>query len=101
MTTTHNIDTPTRVALLANSLAQIRRESDLLGAADVIHQLRNCVLTCQGALGLIESRLAQGRSDEIEKLLDLAEMRLREARALVARTHRTRWIPARTSALVA
>jgi hypothetical protein len=97
----HNIDTSTRVALLASSLRQVRGEGDRLGAADAIHQLRNCILTAQGALGLVEARLAQGRDDEIEKLLDLAESRLREARALIVQTSRRRLCPARPMTLAA
>jgi hypothetical protein len=85
----HTIDTPTRLAVLNSSLSQLRREADHLGAGDAIHQLRNCILTAQGALGLVESRLAKGRSDEVEKLLELAETRLREARSLVARRRRS------------
>ena len=76
--------------MLNSSLSQLRREADRLGAGDAIHRLRNSILTAQGALGLVESRLAQGRSDEVEKLLDLAETRIREARSLVAQRHRLR-----------
>ncbi len=43
------------------------------------------MLTAQGALNLVERRLVSGYTDEVEMLLDLAEIRLRECRALVAR----------------
>ena len=90
MLAVHTIDTSTRLAVLNSSLSQLRREADRLGAGDTIHLLRNSILTAQGALGLVESRLAQGRSDEVDNLLELAETRLREARSLVARRRRSR-----------
>jgi hypothetical protein len=90
MLAVHTIDTSTRLAVLNSSLSQLRREADRLGAGDKIHRLRNSILTAQGALGLVESRLTQGRSDEVDKLLELAETRLREARSVVAQRQRLR-----------
>ncbi len=75
----------TRATLLTASLRQVRHQTDRLGSADVIHELRNSVLTAQGALSLVEKRLTAGYGHEVDMLLDLAETRLRECRALVAR----------------
>jgi len=86
MVTGYNSEQYARAMLLAGSVRQLRRQTDTLGAADAIHQLRNSVLIAQGALSIVETRLSQGRDDDIEKLLDLAETRVREGRALVART---------------
>ncbi len=80
----------TRATLLTASLRQLRQETDRMGAADGIHQLRNAVLTAQGALCLAERRLTVGHTDEVAMLLDLAERRLRECRAIVARKQRAR-----------
>ena len=90
-----------RATLLAGSLRQIRHAAERLSAADVIHQLRNSILTAQGALGLVETRLSQGRNDDIDTLLDLAETRLRECRALVARTQSARFGRRQIAALAA
>ena len=76
--------------MLAAELRRFRVDADTVGAASTIHRLRNSALTVQGALGLIETRLAQGQAEEIDALLDLAEARLREGRALLARTRRVR-----------
>jgi hypothetical protein len=74
-----------RATALSASLRQLRHETNRNGSADVVHQLRNSVLMAQGALKLVERRLVSGYADEVEMLLDLAEIRLRECRALVAR----------------
>jgi signal transduction histidine kinase len=92
MMTTYSTDQAIRAKLLASSLLQVRREADRLGAADVVHELRNGILTIQGALGIVEARLAQGRTDEVDNLLELADTRLRRCRALIARTQRARLV---------
>lgn len=86
MVSAYTAEQQTRARLLSSSLRQLHRDTDLLGAADAVHQLRNAVLTAQSALALVERRIAQGREDEVDSLLDLAERRVREGRALVART---------------
>ena len=101
MVTLHTTDPATRLAVLNASLHQLRREVDRLGAADIIHSLRNHVMAVQGALGLAQARLTQGRGDEVEALLDLADARLREGRALVARTQRARVTVLRPDSLAA
>ncbi len=85
MMTAYPPDPAARALLLQGALRQLHRETDRLGAADLLHQLRNAVLTAQGALHLVEQRLRQGRTDELDTLLDLAEARVRESRMLVAR----------------
>ena len=86
---------------LMGGLRELRRAADRIAAADIVHQLRNGVLTAQGALYIVEARLAQGHTDDIEKLLDLADNRLRECRALVARTQRSRFLRRQPAALAA
>ncbi len=80
-----------RALLLRSSLNQLQHAADRMGASDTIHYLRNCVLTAQGALGIVEARLAASRNDDLEQLIELAETRLREGRALIARSQQTRW----------
>ncbi len=82
----HQTSHATRARLLRADLRQLYRQSDLVGRADQIHQLRNCILTAQGALGLVDAGLRQDEGAEIVMLLDLAATRLREGRALVARS---------------
>jgi hypothetical protein len=101
MVNNYEIDQAHAARLLAASLRQLQHDADRLGAADVIHQLRNCVLTAQGALTIAERRLAQGRADDVERLLNLAEARIREGRALVARTRQVRPLVAPAAALAA
>ena len=81
----------TRMRLLNSGLTQLRMQADRRGSSDIIHHLRNCVLTAQGALKLVEARLDRGDGDEVEMLLDLADSRLREGRALIVRSQRGRW----------
>ena len=84
----------TRLPILLEQLRQLRARADLHAASDTIHQLRNTVLTAQAALRLAQTRVAQGRSEESEGLLELAEARLRHGRSLIVRAelgqHRTR-----------
>ncbi len=97
------IDNPAqskRVLILRAGIRSLRIEADRAGAADLVHQLRNCVMTAQGALQLAEARLTQGRNDELDELLDLAERRMQEARALVARAQLARF-PRRRPVLAA
>jgi hypothetical protein len=95
----HQLSQSERSRLLAASLRQLRLDTDRAGAADLVHQLRNSILTVQGALSLVEARLTKGQDDEIETLLDLAEARLRDGRALIARAQRSRFIGRRTPTL--
>ncbi len=88
MTQVENIDYAMRLRVLTDDLRQVRRAVDRVGAADVVHTLNNAVLTVHGALGLVEARLAQGRNDDVAGLLEMAERRLRECRALVVRRRR-------------
>lgn len=80
-------DHATRSRLLATGLRQLRRDAERLGAGDTLHRLRNSVLTVEGALKLADARLIQGSDVEVERLLELAEIRIREGRALIARSH--------------
>jgi hypothetical protein len=97
------IDNPAqskRALVLRAGLRNLRSEADRVGAADIVHQLRNCVMTAQGALHVVEARLTQGRNDELDELLDLAERRMHEARALIARSRLARF-PSRRPVLAA
>ncbi len=101
MSATSAADQGTRTRVLQAGLRQLRRDGDRFGTAATIHPLRNAILTVQGALGLVEARRRQGHADEIELLLDLADTRLREGRALIARTQHVRFAglqPARRAA---
>ena len=80
-----------RYRILAAELSRLRVESHQVGAADTIHSLINTVSTVQGALGLVETRLTEGRDDDVERLLDLAEMRIRQGRSLVVQARRRRF----------
>ncbi len=91
-------DQSTRTRILLASLRQLRRDGDLFATSATIHALRNSILTAEGALRLAEARLLRGESEETEMLLDLAEARLREGRALLARTRQARF-PSRRPAL--
>jgi len=82
---TRYTDDATRLRVLMMDLREVRRAVDRIGAADIVHSLHNAVLTAQGALGLVEARLHQGRTDEVAGLLELAEQRLRGCRTLIAR----------------
>ena len=89
-----SIDNPAqskRVLVLRAGLRTLRIEADRAGAADLVHRLRNSVMTAQGALQLAEARITQGRCDEADELLDLAERRSEEGRALVARSKMSRF----------
>ena len=89
------IQSPTHVArqcLLTCELRQFRVDAEHIGAGDTVHQLRNAVLIIQGALGLVETRVAQGQDTGVEALLDMAETRLREGRALIVRAHQGRHV---------
>ncbi len=77
-----------RSSLLGSQLRQFRIDADRAGRADTVHALRNTVLTASGALRLAEDHLRRGQSTDIEVLLDIAESRLREGRALIARARR-------------
>lgn len=81
-----------RYRILAAELSRLRVQAYQVGAADTIHSLINAVSTVQGALRLVETRLADGRDDDLEQLLDLAETRIREGRSLVAQTRRRRFL---------
>ncbi len=88
------IDNPAqskRVLILRANLRTLRIEADRAGAADLVHRLRNSVMTAQGALQIAEARITQGRYDEADELLDLAERRSDEARALVAKAKLSRF----------
>ena len=84
MMTTQYIDDATRLRVLLQDLREVRRSVDRLGAGDSVHTLHNAVLTAQGALSLVEARLSHGRTDEVARLLELAEQRLRACRMLIA-----------------
>ena len=86
--TTRYTDDATRLRVLMRDLREVRRAVDRLGAADIVHTLHNAVLTAQGALGLVEARLHQGRTDDVAGLLELADQRLRVCRTLIARRQR-------------
>ena len=79
-------DQSIRTRILLASLRQLRRDGDLFATSATIHALRNSILTAEGALRLAEARLLRRESEETEMLLDLADARLREGRALLART---------------
>ena len=51
-------------------------DAERLGTGDTVHQLRNAVWIIQGALGLVETRVAQGQDTGIAARLELAESRL-------------------------
>ncbi len=85
MSTTKHPNQFLRSRLLKDGLRQFRYQAERSGRGDQVHQLRNTVATVQGALGLVEQRLTQGDEPDLELLLDLAETRLREGRALLAR----------------
>ncbi len=82
----HNFSDSARSLTLASSLRRLRIDAELAGNGASIHQLRNAVMTAQGALGLVETRLSEGRGADVETLLELAETRLREGRRLLTRT---------------
>src|SRR3712207_5668142 len=92
--TTRYTDDATRLRVLMRDLRELRRAVDRLGAADIVHTLHNAVLTAQGALGLVEARLHQGRTDEVAGLLQLAEQRLRACRTVIARRQQPRVVRA-------
>ena len=94
MITINNATQSKRALVLRAGLRHLRSDADRLGAADVVHQLMNCVMTAQGALHIVDTRLAEGRDEELEELLNLAEGRVREGRALVTRVQMARF-PAR------
>jgi hypothetical protein len=97
MITIDNATQSKRALLLRAGVRNLRSDADRLGAADVVHQLMNCVMTAQGALHIVDTRLAEGREEELEELeelLNLAEVRVREGRALIARVQSARF-PAR------
>jgi hypothetical protein len=72
-----------RARSLAANLRQLRRDAERFASAATIHCLSNDVLTIEAALHVVEKRLGQGPSDEVEQLLDLAESRLSEGRLLL------------------
>ena len=78
------IDDDTRLRVLRQELRDLRRASDRLGAGDRVHALANAIQTAQAALGVVEGRLRQGRTEEVARLLALAEERVREGRRLIA-----------------
>ena len=84
MITIPQIDDGTRLRVLLQELRDLRRASDRLGAGDRVHALANAIQTAQAALGLAEGRLRQGRTEEVARLLALAEERMREGRRLIA-----------------
>lgn len=100
MLTTDWIAQQKRVVLLHAEARNLRSEADRLGAADVVHDVHNCVMTAQGALHIADARLADGRADDLDELLDLAERRMREAHALIARSRLARF-PMRRPTLAA
>ena len=85
MSTMQHPNQALRSRLLKDGLRQFRYQAERSGRGDQVHQLRNTVAIVQGALGLVEQRLTQGDEPELELLLNLAETRLREGRALLAR----------------
>jgi hypothetical protein len=84
MITIPQIDDGTRLRVLLQELRDLRRASDRLGAGDRVHALANAIQTAQAALGVVEGRLRQGRTEEVARLLALAEQRVREGRRLIA-----------------
>ncbi|GEM_PF-5856776 len=80
-----------RTLILRSDLRQLKVAADQHAAGDTIHALRNSLATAQAALSLIELRYANGVTDEDQELLDLAEQRLQDARALLARTRQARF----------
>ena len=90
MISTSDADQSTRTRILLTGLRQLRRDGDLFATSATIHRLRNCILTAQGALRLVEARLGRGQTEETQMLLELAETRLREGRALLARSRQPR-----------
>jgi hypothetical protein len=77
-------DNATHLCVLLQDLRDLRRASDRLGAGDLVHSLYNAIQTAHTALSVVETRLGQGRTDEVERLLFLADQRLRGGRRLIA-----------------
>lgn len=77
-----------RSIILGSQLRQFRHDADRVGRADTVHALRNAVLTVEGALRLAQAHLHAGGSVDVDTLLNLAETRLREGRALIALSRR-------------
>lgn len=80
-----------RAKALRDGVLALRIASDRMASADTIHHLRNCVQTAHGALSLAEAHLKAGKTDDLELLLNLAESRMREGRALIVRTQQLRF----------
>ncbi len=83
-------DHATRLRMLWQELRDLRRATDRLGAGDLVHALANAIQTAQAALGVVEARLRQGRTEEVARLLTLADERVRGGRRLIARHQRLR-----------
>ena len=80
-----------RIRLLRAEVGQLRRQTDLNGTGATIHQLRNHVGAAEGALRMGEARLRQDTPQDLELLLDLARLSLRDGRALIARLQQGRF----------
>ena len=85
----------TRLRVLRQELWDLRRATDRLSAGDRVHALANAIQTAQAALGVVEARLRQGRTEEVERLLTLADERVRSGRRLIAQRQRLRRAGAR------
>src|SRR5215210_6697377 len=69
-------DDPTpRLRVLTSALRTVRWAGDGIGAADTVPPPHPAVLAPQGALGLVEACLTQGRTNEGEGELELMEQR--------------------------
>lgn len=90
-----------RTLILRSDLRQLKVAADQHAAGDTIHALRNSLATAQGALSLIELRQANGVVGENQDLLDLAERRLQDVRALLARSRQARFAGYRRPVFVA
>ena len=88
-----------RALLLRADLRQVRLKAERRANGATIHLLSNYVLTIQAAIRLIDARREQGPGEEIEMLLELAERRLQECRALLARARQQHYTRRRIAIL--
>ena len=91
MKTSITLTQSARSLILRSDLRQLKVAADQHAGGDTIHALRNSLATAQGALSLLALRHANGVTDEDQELLDLAERRLQDARALLAQTRQARF----------
>ncbi len=85
-------DLTERAQLLRSDLCRVRWQGQSLGSGATIHAFINKVATAHGALQLVDVRHTDGRGDDIEQLLALAEASLREARSLIAQSYRSSFV---------